>query len=110
MESSAKHVHGRKEQQTISAFLPWEPHVQYAKAKDRTQKDELPRLAGAQYITGEEKRNSSKRNEEAERKQKQHPAVDVSSGETKVRCGKEQYCIETWNVRSVNQDKLEVDK
>ena len=49
-----------------------------------TQKDELPRLVGAQYVTGEEQRNSSKRNEEAERKQKQHPAVDVSGGESKV--------------------------
>ena len=52
--------------------------------KDMTQKDELPRLVGAQYVTGEEQRNSSKRNEEAERKQKQHPAVDVSGGESKV--------------------------
>ena len=52
--------------------------------KDMTLKDELPRLVGAQYVTGEEQRNSSKRNEEAERKQKQHPAVDVSGGESKV--------------------------
>ena len=49
-----------------------------------TQKDELPRLVGAQYVTGEEQRHSSKRNEEAERKQKQCPAVDVSGGESKV--------------------------
>ena len=51
--------------------------------KDMTQKDELPRLVSAQYVTGEEWRNSSKRNEEAERKQKQCPAVDVSGGESK---------------------------
>ena len=52
--------------------------------KDRTLKDEPSSLADVQYATGEEQRNSSKRNEEAERKQKQHPAVDVSGGESKV--------------------------
>ena len=78
--------------------------------KDMTQKDEIPSLVGAQYATGEEWRNSSRRNEEAEPKQKQHPAVDVSGGESKVQCCKEQYCIETWNVRSMNQGKLEVVK
>ena len=58
----------------------------------------------------EKSRDSSRRNEEAELKQKHHPAVDVSGGESKVRCCKEQYCIGTWNVRSMNQDKLEVVK
>ena len=43
-----------------------------------------------------------------EPKQKQHPAVDVTGDGSKVRCYKEQYCIETWNVRSMNQGKLEV--
>ena len=57
--------------------------------KDMTQKDEIPSLVGAQYATGEEWRNSSRRNEEAEPKQKQHPAVDVSGGESKVQCCKE---------------------
>ena len=52
--------------------------------KDMTLKDELPRSLGAQYATGEEGRNSSRRNEEAEPKQKQCPAVDVSGGESKV--------------------------
>ena len=51
--------------------------------KDMTLKDELPRLVGAQYVTGEEQRNSSRRNEGAEPKQKQHPVVDVSGGESK---------------------------
>ena len=78
--------------------------------KDMTLKDEFPRSLGAQYATGEEWRNSSKRNEEAEPKQKQCPVVDVSGGESKVRCCKEQYCIETWNVQSMNQGKLEVVK
>ena len=48
--------------------------------------------------------------EETERKKKQHPVVDVTGDRSKVRCCKEQYCIGTWNVRSTNQDKLEVVK
>ena len=45
-----------------------------------------------------------------EPKQKQHPVVDVTGDESKVQCCKEQYCIGTWNVRSLNQGKLEVVK
>ena len=45
-----------------------------------------------------------------EPKQKQHPVVDVTSFGSKVQCSKEQHCIGTWNVRSVNQGKLEVVK
>ena len=52
--------------------------------KDRTPNDELLRLVGAKYTTGEEQRNSSRRNEEAEAKWKQHSVVDVSIGESKV--------------------------
>ena len=52
--------------------------------KDRTLKDELPRLVGAQYVTGEERKNTSRRNDKAEPKQKQCPFVDVSDGENKV--------------------------
>ena len=74
--------------------------------KDRILKDELPRSVGAQYATGEEWRNNSKKNEEMEPKQKQHPAVDVTGDESKVQCCKEQYCIGTWNIRSMNQGKL----
>ena len=59
---------------------------------------------------GEEERNSFRRNEEAEPKWKLCPVVDVSGGERKVRCSKEQYYIETWNVSSMNQGKLEVVK
>ena len=43
-------------------------------------------------------------------KQKQYPAVDVTGDRSKVQCCKEQYCIGTWNVRSMNQGKLEVIK
>ena len=73
-----------------------------------TLKDELPRLVGAQYATREERRNTSRRNEEAEPKQKQHPVVDVTGDGSNVHFSKEQYCIGTWNVRSMNQGKLEL--
>ena len=78
--------------------------------KDWIQKDKLPRLVGAQYATGEKWRNKSRKNEEAEPKRKKHPAVDVTGDGSKVRCCKQQYCIGSWNVRSMNQGKLEVVK
>ena len=78
--------------------------------KDRTLKDELPRSVGAQYATGAQWRNNSRQNEETDPKQKQHPVVDVTADGSKVRCCKEQYCIGTWNVRSMKQRKLEVVK
>ena len=52
--------------------------------KDMTLKDELPRLVGAQYATGDQWRNNSRKNEETEPKQKQHPAVDVTGDGSKV--------------------------
>ena len=67
-------------------------------------------LVGAQYATGDQWRNNSRKNEEMEPKQKQHPDVPVTGDGSKVRCYKEQYCIGTWNVRSMNQDKLEMVK
>ena len=78
--------------------------------KYRTLKDELPRLVGAQYATGDQWRNNSRKNEEKKPKQKQHPVVDVTGDGSKVQCCKEQYCIGTWNARSMNQGKLEVVK
>ena len=75
-----------------------------------TLKEELPRLVCAQYATGDQWRNNSRKNEGMEPKQKQYPVVDVIDEGRKVRCCKEQYCIGTWNVRSMNQDKLEVVK
>ena len=77
---------------------------------DRILKEELPRSLGAQYATGDHQRNKSKKNEGMEPKQKPYPAVDVTGDRSNVQCGKEQYCIGTWNVRSMNQDKLEVVK
>ena len=61
-----------------------------------TLKDESPRLVGAQNATGEEWRNNSRKNEEMEPKQKQHPVVDMTGDGSKVRCCKEQYCTGTW--------------
>ena len=78
--------------------------------KDRTLKDELPRLVGAQYATGDQWRNNSRKNDETEPKKNQHPVVDVTGDRSKVRCYKEQYCIGTWNIRSMKQGKLEVIK
>ena len=75
-----------------------------------TLKDKPPRSVGVQHATGEEWRNNSRKNEETEPKSKQCPVVDVSGDGSKVRCCKEQYCIGTWNVRSMNQGKLEVVK
>ena len=72
--------------------------------KDMTLKDESPRLVGVQYATGEAWENSSRRNEEAEPKWKQCPVVDVSGGESKVRCCKQQYCLGTWN-RTVHESR-----
>ena len=78
--------------------------------KDRTLKDELLKLVGAQYATGDQWRNNSRKTEEMESKQKQHPVMDGTGEGGKVQCCKEQYCIETWHVRSMNQGKLEVVK
>ena len=75
-----------------------------------TLKEELPRLVGAQYATGDQWRNNSRKNEEMEPRQKQHPLMDVTGDGSKVQCCKEQYCIRTRNVRSMNQGKLEVVK
>ena len=77
---------------------------------DRILKEELPRSVGAQYATGDQWRNNSKKKEGREPKQKQYPVVDVTGDRSKVQCCKEQYCIGTRNVRSMNQGKLEVVK
>ena len=69
-----------------------------------TLKDELPMLVGAQYATGEEQRNRSRKNEDTEPKWKQCPVVEIKSDAVKNNC------IGTWNVRSINQGKLEVVK
>ena len=78
--------------------------------KDMTVNNELSRSISAQYATGDQWRNNSRKNEETEPKGKQHPVVYVTGNGSKVRCCKEQYCIGTWKVRSMNQGKLKVVK
>ena len=78
--------------------------------KDRTVKDELPRSVGAQYATGDQWTNNSRKNKGMDPKQKQHPVVDRTGDRRNVQCYKEQYCIGTWKIRSMNQGKLEVVK
>ena len=77
---------------------------------DRILKEELSRLVGVEIARGDQWKNNSRKNEGMEPKQKQNPVVDVTGNRSKVRCCKEQYCIGTWNVGSMNQGKLEVVK
>ena len=77
---------------------------------DRILKEELPQSVSAQYATGDQWRNNLSKNEGTEPKQKQYPVVDVTGDRSKVLCCKEQYCVGTWNVRSMNQGKWEVVK
>ena len=86
---------------------------------DRILKEELSRSVGAQYATGDQWRNNSRKNEGMEPKQKQYPVVEVTGDRSKVHavmCNiakkkkKEQYCLGTWNDRSINQGKLAVVK
>ena len=77
---------------------------------DRILEEKLPRSVGAQYATGDQWRNNSRKNKGMEPKQKQYPVVDVTGDRRKVGCCKGQYCIGTWNVRSMNQGNLEVVK
>ena len=81
-----------------SAFLPREPHELNERQTSMATEDEAPRPAGVQHAAGEEQRNSSRKNEAGGTQRKPCPAVDVSGGESKVRCCKEQDCIGTWNV------------
>ena len=75
-----------------------------------TLKDELPMVVGTQYASVDQWKNNTRKNEETEPKHKQHPVVNGTGDGSKVRCCKEQYCIGTWTIRSMNQSKLEVVK
>ena len=86
------------------------PWTVWKDKKDRTLKDKLLRSVGAQYATGDQWRNNSRKNEETDPKQKQHPVVNGTGDRSNVQCCKEQYCRGTWNVRSMSQGKLEVVK
>ena len=89
-------IHWRREWQTTSVFF-----FDKKGKKIGHSKDELPRLVGAQYDAADEWGNNSRKNEEMEPRQKQHSVVDVTGNGSKVWCYKEQYCIGTWNVRSM---------
>ena len=86
------------------------PRNSMKRQKDRILKEEFPRSVDTQYATGDQWRTTSRKNEETGPKQKQHPIVDVTGDGSKVQYCKEQYCIGTWSVRSMNQGKLEVVK
>ena len=105
----------------LQYFCLENPKKSMKRQKDRILKDELPRsvgaqnteklprLVGGQYATGDQWRNNSRKNDETEPKQ-QHPVLDVTGDGNQVWCCKEQYCIGTWTVRSMNQGKLEAVK
>ena len=84
------------------------PMNKMKRQNDRILKEVLSRSVGAQYATGGQWTNNSRKNEGLKPKQKQYLVVDVTGDRSKVQCCKEQYCIGTWNVRSMNQGKLEV--
>ena len=91
----------------LALRTPW---TVWKRQNDRILNEELTRSVGAQYATGDQWRNNSRKNEGMGPKQKEYPAVDMTGDRSKVWCCKEQYCIATWNVRSMNQGKLEVGK
>ena len=68
LKNSNKMVHWRRERQTTSVFLPVKPMNNMKRQKDRTLKDELPRLVGTQYATVNQQRNNSRKNEETQNK------------------------------------------
>ena len=68
----------------LQYFYLENPMNSMKRQKDRTLKDEVPRLVGAQYATGDQWRNNSRKNEEMEPKQKQHPVVDLADDRSKV--------------------------
>ena len=101
---------GHRELDMTDFTFTMHPMNSMSRQNDKTLKEELPRLVGAQYATGDQWRNNSRKNEGMEPKQEQYPVVEGTGDRSKVQCCKEQYCIGTWNVRSINQGKLEVVK
>ena len=99
-----------KGRQTTQYSCLKNPMNSMKRQNDRILKEELPRSIGAQYTTGGQWRNNSRKNEGMEPKQKQYPVMDVTGDRSKVLYCKEKYCTGTWNVRSMNQGKVEVVK
>ena len=77
-------VTGERNHKPLQRSCLKNPMNSMKRQKDMTLKDELPRLVGAQYVTGDQWRNNSRKNEETEPKQKQHPVVDVTGDGSKV--------------------------
>ena len=75
---------GERNGKPLQHFCLGNPMNSMKRQKDTTLKDELPRLVGAQYATGDEWRNNSRKNEETEPKQKQHLVVHVTGNGSKV--------------------------
>ena len=102
-------VFSQKKMITCPSILPWTvwkgKKIQYWETERW-----MPQVGRCPTCSGEEQTNNSRKNEEMEPKQKQHPVVDVTGDRSKARCCKEKYCIGTWNLRSMNQGKLEVIK
>ena len=92
--------------QTTSVFCLENPMNNMKRQNDRILRGELYGSVGAQYATRDQWRNNSRKSEGMEPKQKQHPVVDGTGDRSKIQCCTEQYCIGTWNVRSMNQGKL----
>ena len=104
---------GRGNGKPLQYFLLREHMNCMKRQKDRTPEDELSRSGGVQYATVEEEKgitNRFRKKETAGSKQKWHSIVDVSGGESEAWCYKEQYCRGTWNIWSMNQDKLDMVK
>ena len=101
---------GEENGKPLQYFYLENPMNSMKRQYDRILKEKFPGSVGVQCATGDQWRNNSRKNEGMEPKQKQYSSVDVTSDRNKLRCCKEQYCIGTWNVRSMNQGKLEVVK
>ena len=108
VESSGKTwSSGKRNDKPLQYSCLENPMNSMKRQKDRTLKDTLPRLVAAQYATGDQWRNNSRKNEGMEAKQKQHPVVDMTGDGSKARCCKEQYCIRSDQIsRSVVSDSL----
>ena len=89
---------------------PKNPMNSMKRQKDMTMKYEAPGQQGSSTLLEKSRETAPDRMKSLDSKQKQCPVVDVSDGKSEVQCCKEQYCIGTLNVRSINQGKLEVGK
>ena len=93
MESSDKMSTGEGNGKPLQYSCLENPMNSMKRQKDRTLKDELPRSVGAQYATGDQWRNNSRKNEETKSKKEQHSVVGVIGERSNVQCYKQQYCI-----------------